>query len=793
MVRTNSSGRSSRVIYSSSYRQAKQLRKDLPKRISDYERNLAAYKERLKQYGLTKQQYEQRVKAWKAKYKPFIRKKGQTTIFAPTRQLPQRTVKKAYKEYRKSGKEIQSFYDVLRAEEKALSKEQTALRTQSSSLKKDVKKYEQLSKTATRTIVRDGQAKEVGWEYFPTKEGLWVQDPVAQQTREATPLETIQYYGTGTTAKQTWGEAAGFYFTEPEYVQVEKPLTPFGKIVKWEQEKIVPFTSKFMPEERAERIARRVQPKEPETATFTDWLAYSIGGEKGMEAKREYQYGATKEFIKSPFYHPIKFGVVTGLSAASFGFGGTAAGAAFTGSTFGQFLTIGGAATYGTLSFASIVQQPTALAKGERTGYILGTEIAPMSVGYGLYAGGKALASYGKTTVSLGRVSATETKPPTRTSPGRFEVTGRATAKTKYPFRVVNRVVTKDYGITGSGDIIGSGGRTYSLQKLEFIDLPITKSPTITKADMFGYTEKIPGKDKLYFGESVSGIYGDQPKLLYGQDIIKEQFVLSGFGKETTGYTSLGGSKQLFPATSDKPVFNLGEITYTRTIPTSSGSFIKTFSGKPVLSTKSLSKMVGTVAKVTPTTTTTTSLFKPFTLKTEQAPKIKTKTVQTTSIIPKESQTYLQGITSMQTTGERQRHRTRQKLKTQQKLKAGVRFKEALRVAPKQRLGTSYRTGLRFRQRYRQAVRQKQATKQTYKLRYGFAGTPIPPTPVGFVPLGLFGGFPKGKRRKKARYFYQTGQRKPSYKPSLVGITLKPAKFKPSKMFTGLEVRRVRL
>jgi hypothetical protein len=76
------------------------------------------------------------------------------------------------------------------------------------------------------------------------------------------------------------------------------------------------------------------------------------------------------------------------------------------------------------------------------------------------------------------------------------------------------------------------------------------------------------------------------------------------------------------------------------------------------------------------------------------------------------------------------------------------------------------------------------------RMRMATPTVPLPPTMI--IP---FGGLPFTKypsRPSKTKLFFRPSRRRARYKPSIYGITMPAVRFKPPKIFTGLETRRIR-
>jgi hypothetical protein len=141
----------------------------------------------------------------------------------------------------------------------------------------------------------------------------------------------------------------------------------------------------------------------------------------------------------------------------------------------------------------------------------------------------------------------------------------------------------------------------------------------------------------------------------------------------------------------------------------------------------------------------------------------------------------------------------RQDMKIRQKTRQPTKLGQGTLITPTTTTGTrskyevipSYSTATATTTK----TKQTQRTTQGTKLGYSFATPPLPPPPPGFGWFGLppinFGI--KGKARRRKTKKSRKGKRKSARKPSLTALGFPAVKVKPQKMYTGFEIRRVKI
>ena len=161
-------------------------RKAQRKAVGKYKESLSAYEARLKKYKLSKEAYEKKISSWKKKYEPYLTKRRGVSVFQAKRQLAERTVKKAFKEYKKTGVEIEKGFEELKGEAKEVGVAGSALEAERKAIP-PIKHYETISMT--------DYTSPGGYKYFGGKGGklAGVEDPVLGESRLATKEDIIEF------------------------------------------------------------------------------------------------------------------------------------------------------------------------------------------------------------------------------------------------------------------------------------------------------------------------------------------------------------------------------------------------------------------------------------------------------------------------------------------------------------------------------------------------------------------------------------------------------------------------
>lgn len=761
-------------------REAKRLERELPGQISTYQKDVSQFEKEKREFLEKRKAYEARVKAWEQKYSPFLIQQRGKTSFGTKRQLPQRTVSKAYKSYRLEAKAIAAKQQALDIKQQQLVSKQQALESKAQTIGGRIQQYKQYSS------VSYGKVR--------------FEEP--KQYQEAAQIVT--------------GMQLTQIYPPPKEITTVEGTTPITKLALYKEglkqklsEKVTKFeerTVKAMPPEKAQKIALRVTAASEKKYLFAKTYLIPKLSEPaenkldvGMMRVRRFQYGFTEKAVREPFKHPVKYGAIVAGSVASFGIGGALGVGAGIGS---KFVAAGAGGYYAGTTARRIKEAPTLEMKGGEVGVTV-VELGSVAAGYGIYKGGKVLTSISKPQVTVQKVYAKETLKPTSKTPGKFELSAKATVKRTYPFRLTNRVTTQQVDVSGYGTIKPLGPKTFTLHKLEFVT-QAGKYPSITKGEMIGITQRLSKTELVTKGLSTKGgpyykaatmSYVETPKeptYIIGKDIIKRQAVVSGYGKEVTAYTSLGVKTPVQPAGQkgldvgmvfyERPYSTAGTFIKTKGISGITGTISKVTTPKPIVSTKGLSSMIAAATKPAATKTVTTAVT--------TIPLLGTTTQQKQNVTTTPAQTTISG--TWQITGYSLIEEQKQDQKQQNKLRTGTRT--GTMSETKTGIGqiitpitTPITTPIQITE-----PGQTQRTRQDFRFTFP---TPVPPPPpgVGTFPLLLFGGIPKSKKKKRKRsYSMFESWRMASYKPSIIGITLKPKRFKPKKFFTGLEVRRVR-
>lgn len=778
--------------------EAKRLGKSLQRRVPAYKKRLAAYRTKKEQYKKKKAEYLAKKKKWEAKYSQYTTKKGGKVVFAPRRKISTRVIRAKFKEYQAEGATLQKEQTGLVLQQKSLVQEQQALQTEATSLQEQVGKYEQVSKKAGMTVVK--QTTKDG--YTVTEAGVFIRHASGFGPRDiAPPPKEI------TTKEPTWTRGyvgKAIHFKKKGYEKIftppaEKYVKISGEMAKFEEK-----TSRLMPVERAKRISGAVKTVSLQKFEIAkDVYPYAFPGakrvlenprvssalSKGRAIEGAMVYTAVRELFK----HPIKYASIATVSAATAGAGtGAAVGL---GSKLFTSAAIGGYIGYKSVKFESAYKQKGLVGIGEELGVIL-AEVGAVGVGFGITKTIKAATGYttykveGIKNVALKKIE------------GTMHVTAQAKGKPFHPLRIVNRWgKTVDVRIDSPVKYYSSGDETraasadyftalakqqYFKGKFISITQPYSQGTDLFRSD---YISKVKVDDKVItsVGKEMSIKTGSRTFTGDGKEFKVTEFIGAGVGKDV-------GSKAI---TGRAGTFTLTEVTASKDLSGTAGANFIKYATQTTQKTTPVIIPKGVVSDITKTITAAVTkpaiVSKPdiitplaFAGTTKQVSGrkqiVRTITIQDVTQQQKDLQKQEDKIIqdTLQKTKQRQRTKARAGISTAQI--TGLAQDQGQVVAPIQAIT----------QTQAQQQQQRLLTGPGFSFSFGF-GTSVPPPPPpgwGWGMLGwpgLLRGRPGKWRRKRGKKY----KRRYRYQPSLVGLQLPPVRMKVPKKLTGLEIRPI--
>lgn len=834
------------VSYSPEYRRARWLGEQITGRISDYEKNVAAYETQAGQYEKDVAayetqvgQYESKVSGYQSKYSKYIKTKAGKSYFVPVRQnIAQRGVQKIFKQYQGEGAELTQQQQILTQQQQSLQTKQKQLEqqrqdisSQAASIQGQIKQYNILAPQATRTIVGGSGSGGDKWgtKYFTGSKGELIGyefgDSQTGQSVLATPREKVEFAAQGHLTRLTFSEASikgvgegistlrgevkqGVYFGEPVSKRVEETsftklrniapatteLALIGsptyaailaakytkpKIEKWEETRIAPYTSGFMPEERAEKIA----------GYSTAFLFLTSPGTYGFPSKiKKASYVIGKDLIKSEVKSWFEKPVSTAVQWSPVVVPAAIKGYKFVADVKKVDVVFStGAVVKAKKPIVDIVAET-----GELIGSVPGT-----GTQYSLKASGKIYESRPFSWLVGKRSRITETAfnieaPISAVQRGKM-IYSKASPYYTISFPEANLMFKGEYAtITTPSKFVKDSyiSKTLGTVEVRGKQVPfVSKDLSTTSAKMeltteYGETFRLTDIKSIGVGSELkmgSGIR--YPKV------------------STTGKTNVKGGVITYIEEVPKPKSRV--ITKDEVIKTPDGSLILKPTTKTII--EQAPKLKTQKPIFTPSTGSTIAKETYKVAFAPSAPSIEKGITMPYKLNayfnpPKEriKEKQIIGLGAKFGYGLKQptKLKIKQAPKARTRIKAGVGQISPVKISQKgstrQKIRQAVSPAFKFAyaQRSRQVSKQQQKQKMLQKQKVAIV--PIPPTPTGFK---MFPILPKGIPTHKGKFrrpfvMFKSGRRY-AYQPSIIGITLRPIRGKPMKAFSGLEVRRL--
>ena len=709
---------------------------DARRAASRYRSEAAAFRSGVETYTASLEKYKGRKEEYTKEFTPWVKAKVRAGIagggkaFVAPRPLAPRTVKKKKKEFIGETEYLSEKHEELETKQTQLVSQQAKVKQLYLTAKEKQADIIFTPEQTAETLSEKDYTDPFGRKYFVVGgELVGVEDPIAQQSRLATPLDKYEYFWNWPKLKKLPTlrpmPEMDISVSSTEYIKGRGSSVPIQETIS-----ITPETPKiFLPS--GEMIAEsmsEVHAAKDEDLSFMEKVHRKSEQVEG--------YGS-----KGNIFAPV----------AGFGLGLVASGATTVGFAK-EFFAQPDETIYSLIT--SIPQIPGAIARGVQVagrkpgyaaGFVVGEVLTTKGIGKWItWARQPKTARYVGLTDDAGITKGISEVKPRVGQPQLYEVVGKKVGKIDKVD--ISAQVSKGFTekkVTAKGISLSrvTGGVTIGKETIqETISATLTKTPEDWIKSVGRSTQYQKGRFTAVLGEETI-ILGRTTRTVPYKGIVIKTEKTSG---TTQTISKLKTIKQIKPSEQIGKAIQESEMVARKPAPISKAPPIKMMP-----STESAIK--------------TSQDIQPLVARATQKMDLATKTSYK-----------LKNIT-----------KTKQNTKAKQGLKQKIAQKQTQDTKQKLISGRLVKGATKYAQKYRQRAKTKQKTqpKETFIPKF---------TPAKYTPKKIlkFGGKDKSikleKKKKKSKI-----QRMAEYKPSLIGLTMPEIKATPAKRFTGVGIRRV--